>query len=418
MFDNNSYPRMRFVEAIPVEHKKQVFFYLRDPLEIATAPLVFSPPELYLVTLFDGRHSLHDVKLEFGRKFRGVMLLDEQIHSLLEELDTHYYLDNPRFQQYIQKIQKEFHQSPVRKAWHAGGSYAAEPTQLKKQIDEFYTHPNGAGIPNGKLTKDKSTQQTLRAIMVPHIDLRVDGPCYTHAYRTLLEQSDAELFIILGVAHSGGEGFFITTDKDFETPLGTVETDREFLERWQQNSGQNLSVEEWAHRTEHSIEFQLPFLQHGLKRPFKIIPVLCGSLEPLLLDSEKARNWDEIENLIESLQKTYQQQGKRAAFILSVDLAHMGPKFGDPDPITEREAGQIKMADHNMFDIVSGLDREKFFEMVKEDLLDRRVDACSALYTLLSLMNNGKGELLSYGQNLQPDTQSLVSYASMAFYEG
>ncbi|NIT59001.1 MAG: hypothetical protein GWN00_23080, partial [Aliifodinibius sp.] len=181
MFDNNSYPRMRFVEAIPVEHKKQVFFYLRDPLEIATAPLVFSPPELYLVTLFDGRHSLHDVKLEFGRKFRGVMLLDEQIHSLLEELDTHYYLDNPRFQQYIQKIQKEFHQSPVRKAWHAGGSYAAEPTQLKKQIDEFYTHPNGAGIPNGKLTKDKSTQQTLRAIMVPHIDLRVDGPCYTHA---------------------------------------------------------------------------------------------------------------------------------------------------------------------------------------------------------------------------------------------
>jgi len=70
-----------------------------------------------------------------------------------------------------------------------------------------------------------------------------------------------------------------------------------------------------------------------------------------------------------------------------------------------------------MFDIVSRFDAGQYYELMKKDLFPRRVDACTAIYTLLSIMEKGEGKTVGYGQNFQPDTQSLVSYGSMVFYE-
>ncbi|MEL6824523.1 MAG: AmmeMemoRadiSam system protein B, partial [Calditrichota bacterium] len=58
-----------------------------------------------------------------------------------------------------------------------------------------------------------------------------------------------------------------------------VQTDRKFIQRWNKRLGHNASREEFMHRSEHSIEFQLPFLQHGLKRDFEVVNILSGSLE-------------------------------------------------------------------------------------------------------------------------------------------
>jgi AmmeMemoRadiSam system protein B len=121
--------------------------------------------------------------------------------------------------------------------------------------------------------------------------------------------------------------------------------------------------------------------------------------------------------LIKGLKKSLREYKKRVVFVLSVDLAHMGPKFGDAEGITETKAQAIKEADYKMFDVVNRLDSGQYYELMKKDLLPRRVDACAAIYTLLSIMEKGEGKTVGYGQNFQPDTQSLVSYGSMVFYE-
>ncbi len=422
MPDHRSRPQLRYVDAFPIEENNDTYFVVRDPLEISPSPLVMSPLEFYIINFFDGQHSISEIKLELAQRMGGLLVTDDQIEKLISVMDNNFYLIGPRFEAHTQKIMDEFHHSPVRKAWHAGTAYPENPDELTAQITDFYQPPQGAGLLNGtlpgqsaNLSKSKEDWQ-IQAILVPHIDLRVGGTSYTHAYKPLLENCQADLFIILGVAHYGGNGFFTTTAKDFETPLGTVKTDKEFLNQWRNSAATNLNLEEWTHRIEHSIEFQLPFLQHGVKHPFEIVPVLCGSVEPYIDDGKKLSDAPEVTALIESLRKTVQASNKRIAFILSVDLAHMGPKFGDEFDITKQKAEEIREADYKMFDILARMDIDQFHDIMVADLLPRKVDACSAAFTLLSLVKNGEGELVNYDQNFQPETNSIVSYGSMVFW--
>lgn len=418
--EQNHYPRMRYVEAIPVEENNEVYIYIRDPLEIASSPLVMSPVEFYILTLMDGKHSISEIKLAFAERFGGVLVPDHQIEKLVDILESHYYLDSPNFYQRLTDIKQDFTRSTIRKAWHAGVSYPDDPTVLTDQLTGYYHAPGGAGMPDlsaGSLSAiSADIQKTYPAVMAPHIDLRVGGTAYTHAYRNLWETGEAELFLIFGVAHFGGHELFTATEKDFETPLGVVPTDREFVRRWQEYAGMNLTNEEWIHRSEHSIEFQLLFLQHLWRKPFQIVPVLCGSLEPYVMNqSGDLEAIPQIRALLNGLRRAIEEESKPIAIILSVDLAHLGPKFGDSKPITAEERELIQEADYRLFDVLAKFDRDAYSELMETDLLPRRVDAVSALFTLLHLFKEGEGKLLCYEQNFQEDTQSLVTYASMAF---
>jgi len=86
----------------------------------------------------------------------------------------------------------------------------------------FFAHANGSGMP--ELGGTSSTAR-LRGILSPHIDFVRGGPTYTWSYRELVEQSDADTFVILGVAHQQSRRRFVLTRKDFETPLGLAKTD-------------------------------------------------------------------------------------------------------------------------------------------------------------------------------------------------
>lgn len=411
-------PQMRYVDAIPFEEKNQTYFYIRDPLEVAAKPLVITSFELFILSLLDGRHTIADIQKAFEQRFSGYNITEAQVSQIITVLDDHFFLNTPKFQAQFETLQSEFHHSPVRKAWHAGAAYPAEPDMLKLQLEAFYKDPEGAGIPNISANgKTSANGRQLQAVMAPHIDLRVGGACYTHAYRPLIEEAQpADVYVILGVAHYGGGGFFTITTKDFETPLGVVKTDRRFIEAWRRNAGQDFTRGEWAHRTEHSIEFQLPFLQQGLQHEYTIVPVLCGSLEPFVYNGNRIENVPEIHTAIDALKRTILEDSRRIQIILSVDLAHMGPKFNDPEPITAEKAQTIRAADERMFEVIAGFDTSAFYELMKNDLMPRNVDASSAVYTLLSILPDGEAKAVGYGQNLQPDTNSIVTYGSMTFY--
>ena len=124
----------------------------------------------------------------------------------------------------------------------------------------------------------------FRGILSPHIDFQRGGPVYTWSYKELVEQSHADTFVILGVAHQYCRRRFALTCKDFETPLGVVPTDRSYVDRIASLAGRDLFDDELSHRTEHSIEFQVVFLQYllGGRRDFTIVPILVGSFHDLM----------------------------------------------------------------------------------------------------------------------------------------
>lgn len=152
---------------------------------------------------------------------------------------------------------------------------------LRKQLDEIFDYKDGPGLPN----TDTPTGRMI-GLIAPHIDIRRGSTSYAKSYWELARECRARTFVILGITHSETTRRFVLTKKDFDTPLGTVATDRELVERIagltgeQSGPGQgslDFFVDEFAHRNEHSIEFQAVFLQYlfGGRENFKIVPILC-----------------------------------------------------------------------------------------------------------------------------------------------
>ena len=100
--------------------------------------------------------------------------------------------------------------------------------------------------------------------MAPHIDLRIGEEGYRKAYN-IVRNLNPELIIILGTGHSMLEGLFSLTEKDFDTPLGPVKTDKKGVRALAQAGKDLLAGDDYVHRSEHSIEFQTIFVKHLFK---------------------------------------------------------------------------------------------------------------------------------------------------------
>ena len=149
-----------------------------------------------------------------------------------------------------------------------------------------------------------------------------------------------------------------------------------------------------------------------------MVPVLLGSVDPYLRGHEDPLQAPEVANELAALREAVAASGRRALYLLSVDLAHIGPKFGHPDRVDDASAAACEQADRDLLERAQHFDAPGFTRILQADGNSRNVDAVSGLYALYPLLGGAgcRGSLLSYGQNRQPDTGSLVSYASMAFY--
>ncbi len=111
-------PKLRLIEAFPVEVEQSTRIYIRDPLNYATEPLLLPYATYFIVSHFDGQHSLLDIQEAFSRQF-GQVILRDQIQDIIDQLDTHYYLDSARFAELQHEVLEAFRRSPVREMAHA-----------------------------------------------------------------------------------------------------------------------------------------------------------------------------------------------------------------------------------------------------------------------------------------------------------
>lgn len=299
----------------------------------------------------------------------------------------------------------------------AGRSYSNHSTTLRAQIDRFYGHSDGSGAP--RLRRDPGTVR-LRGVISPHIDFYRGGPVYTWAYREIVESSDADVFVVLGVAHQSCANRFALTRSDFDTPLGLVRTDADYVDRLAATAGTHLFDDEPAHRVEHSIEFQAVFLQHvlGGVRDFRIVPVLVGSFGDLLRAGVDPIEDAEVRRFVGALRSVEASSGKKVAYIGGIDLCHVGPEFGDAEPVLDGTLQRVRAFDESMLGRAAAVDPSGWFGMAA-DVLDRwRVCGLAATYVLLHAIGPARGRVLKYAQAVDPRRTCCVSFASLAFHEG
>ena len=404
-------PRLRAVEAFPVQHEGQRCIALRDPAGFTDQIAVLPGPLLDLVSLFDGEHPVDAIR-EILRRRHGEAPSVEQIAALVERLDDAGFLDSERFRARRRATDDAFRQSAVRPAAHAGGAYAGEPSALREQIAGFFA---GGERPGAAAERPGAGAGTLSALIAPHIDFHRGGPTYGSAYQEVLDRSDADLYVILGTCHAEMADPFAVTLKPYDTPLGPAAVDRDFYEALARRAGQDLLASEPAHRAEHSIEFQAVMLQSllGGRRPFTILPVLASYLHEAVWAGTEPEADSRVPRFLDALRETVAASSRRVCLVAGVDLAHVGPRFGDPDPNTEASLAMVERADRTMLESVVAGDPRAFFAQVASDRDARRICGLSPIYSLLRARPEAPGRLIEYRQ--WPDPQEAVTFCAASF---
>jgi AmmeMemoRadiSam system protein B len=390
-------------------------FLLRDPLHYSESQLHVSPDVFVIASLFDGEHDFQAIKREFRTRF-GANVTDENIQRVKEAMDEAHLLDGPSFEDWRRGIENAYHDLPVRTPILAGNCYPEDDRDVAAYLDKYFVADGGPGRP----AERKPDAKPLRGLVVPHIDLRRGGPSFAHAYKVLWEAKPPETVVILGVAHASKGDLFSFTKKPYGTPLGTLAVDEELVGRLAGHVD-NPYADEFAHKGEHSIEIQAIWLQHitGSNAP-KIVPILTGSLRECIEDDRPPREVRGLVGFAKELGAVLKESQGRVLALASVDLAHIGQKFGDEVPLTPRLLRKNRELDQKMLEIIADGDPDEFFDFVQHEEDRRKICGLTPIYILLSALKYAGGKtatgiLLHYDQSPEEETQSLVSYAALSY---
>jgi len=199
----------------------------------------------------------------------------------------------------------------LRPAAVAGMFYPESPARLSRDVADML-----ADVPSKFETSPK-------AIIAPHAGYIYSGPIAASAFATLASRRNTiHRVILLGPTHRVAvRGLALPTSDAFVTPLGSVPID--------QNAAEAISDLEQvvrsdpAHRYEHSLEVEIPFLQIVLGE-FSLLPIAVGEASPSAVSEVLDRLWGGNETLI----------------VVSSDLSHYLP-YEDAHQIDARTAHQI-----------------------------------------------------------------------------
>jgi AmmeMemoRadiSam system protein B len=192
----------------------------------------------------------------------------------------------------------------IRKSAVSGMFYAGTARELEEQIEWCYKHKLGPGaIPQ---VNSKGLREIV-AVVAPHAGYYYSGPVAAHAYKELADDGIFDTAVILGPNHTGyGYPVSLWAGAGWSTPLGEVEIDKKLAQRL---LGDVIKADETAHIHEHSVEVQLPWLQHLYKK-VKIVPITM-----LAQDIETAR----------IVGRAISQAGDNLIIIASSDFTHYEP---------------------------------------------------------------------------------------------
>ena len=141
------------------------------------------------------------------------------------------------------------------------------------------------------------------------------------------------------------------------------------MDRLASRCGEAIDMEDYCHSTEHSIEFQVLFLQRVFGGDIRILPILCGSYAKSFYEERAPEGHEPVKRFIGELGEIGAELGDKLFWILGVDMAHIGRRYGDKFIAI---AGQDVMAeveerDRERIKRINEGDAEGFWELVRQN---------------------------------------------------
>jgi AmmeMemoRadiSam system protein B len=394
----------RDLEFFPVQHQGQQVILVQDHLGLSPEGKALPLPLYQLMVLLDGTRSVTDLQTEIMRQKGGVLVSRDEIQTVLSHLDSSFLLDSARFRQARHEVIARFSEQSVRPCSHCGRSYPGTAEELRTRLGEILAIP----------TSMPEIQAPIQAIVSPHIDLSVGQETYANAYQMIRNTAPSRV-IILGVGHRMMTDLFSLTEKDHETPLGVLKTETKSVRQLREAGGGMIAENDFAHRSEHSIEFQVLFLQHLFAHsPPQIVPILCGSLQSGLKEYTRDAYVEKTGPFLKTLRQILVDEEEKTLLIAGVDFSHIGLKFGHEMPANHLQNEAVEH-DRNLLGHLSRIRPDAFWE--ESIRVKDRFNVCgfAALACLLEILPPCRGEVLHYQMWHEAATRSAVSFSAVAF---
>jgi AmmeMemoRadiSam system protein B len=371
----------------------------------------FELPTTYLSILpyFDGNLKVSDVPEDVLALFKPASLA-----SIISHIDEACLLKSEAFEKKAIKQDRQFENETVLKANYAGSAYPMSEGELKA----LFNSSKHEVVPS---TKSSSLPTFLFA---PHIDFRVETALYKTAFQSLPKNKFSRVLVI-GTSHYAGyypntyqDNPFICSAKDFQSSLGTIKSASDWVEKLANASCEDtlgVTFQDRAFKSEHSIEFHLIMSQLYLEKGFDYFPILVDSLQEMmyLSESEQAKRLGKLCNVLRNLIEEYPNP-EEILVLVSGDLAHVGPRFGDAyDANEQRDA--ILAFDQEFLEVVANLDFEKLLSLykTKHDMFNHcGFPPALVALKLLSSKFSQEGVILGREQWYEEEDQSMVSYGA------
>ncbi|MES1172201.1 MAG: AmmeMemoRadiSam system protein B [Bacteroidota bacterium] len=391
---------------------------LRDPLRYSEAVVVVPPQLVLCLRLFDGAHSdddLRDLLMRIAPRNEA----EAAAGALARGLSEAGFVDDEAFQTLRAQRHDQFSRASAREAAHAGGGYPAETIPLAQALSAWIAVPPTDGA--AAVTRPDSR---VVAVAAPHVSPTGGVATYGAAYRALGPHLADRTFVILGTSHYGRPNRLGLTRKPFRTPLGEATTAATLVDELAAAAPRSIDHEDYCHAVEHSIEFQVLFLQRIYGPTVKILPILCGPFVPGggSRPGRSARSRPEDDPAaaagLDALARLADKHEDRLAWVLGVDMAHVGTRYGDGVKARAHEGvmNDVAVRDRARIDRIVAGDAGGFWDLVNENGGDDLKWCGSApLYSFLRACPRARGRLHRYDQWSIDDT-SVVTFAALAFH--
>ncbi len=399
-------PRLRILDFQPIFYQGERMWLLRDPWQLSDRQIIVPQAIAQMLLLCDGTRTAEEIHIDLVEQL-GEEIPFDAITNALSELDRAYLLHTERFEIKRTKALTAYRAGDYRPPALADLSYPASPHELTALFQSY-----GSDQPR------QQANRSWRGVVSPHIDYQRGGPVYAQVWDEAAQAVlDADLVLIFGTDHNGSAGTITLTRQPYATPFGILPTDLTLIDKLADAiGGEQAFAEELNHRHEHSVELSavwLHYVFHQANRPpSPMIPILIGSFHHFLDNGHHPADEPIFRRFHEVLRR--ETAGRRVLAIGSVDLAHVGPAFGDAFAMDDRRRSALREEDHKLMDAITRGSAAEFYDRIHAARDRNRICGFAPLYHMLRFLDASTGVQVAYQQCPADQTDtSLVSICGL-----
>ncbi|MBN8596365.1 MAG: AmmeMemoRadiSam system protein B [Planctomycetes bacterium] len=460
---HHSKPKIRALRGFAAQIGEQQALGLADAKQITDRIVVTAPAMQVVLPLMNGERTVEQICAEVGRG-----LTPQILGQFVVQLDESGLLFGPKFDEIMSKMKTDFDSSPILPPATTATfvdslvmqevaremNLPAKPPedQAEAQRLQRAVQERAAALPEARKdeiggtklreifdawiskalenAESPSFNELPKGIVAPHIDYARGWINYASVWGRMRVTDRPDRIVVLGTNHFGDSTGVCGCDKGYRTVLGTCDLDEKLLATLKEKLGASnanlLLANRFDHEREHSVELQIPWIQHCIGRDEAgNFPKVFAALihDPAVNNGESYDGKGlALQPFIDALRATISSLPGKTLIVSSADLSHVGPAFGDQQgPAGDtKEAAEFRNKtfahDKDMLEIFRTIRPDDLVASMAWQQNPTRWCSTGNLVAALKTVQPERVEMLNYSAAVDNSGAGMVSSISAAMF--